>query len=56
MKTGRYSDAQIMGNMARMEGRVLVLCREHGKSNASYHKWRAMFGGMESPLLDLDPR
>ena len=26
------------------------LCREHGISNATFHKWRSKFGGMDASL------
>ncbi|MDG1787958.1 MAG: transposase, partial [Paracoccaceae bacterium] len=46
MKTGRYSDAQIMGFLKQAESGVPIseLCREHGMSNASFYKWRAKYG------------
>ena len=49
MKTGRYSDAQIMGILKQAESGVPIseLCREHGMSNASFYKWRAKYGGMD---------
>jgi transposase-like protein len=48
MKTARFRDAQIMGILKQAEGGTPVseLCREHGKSSASFYKWRAKFGGM----------
>lgn len=53
MKTGRYSDAQIMAILKQAEGGVPVseLCREHGMSSASFYKWRAKFGGMDASLM-----
>jgi putative transposase len=27
---------------------VPEVCREHGISNASFYKWRAMYGGMDA--------
>ena len=53
MKTGRYSDAQIMGILKQAESGVPVseFCREHGMSNASFYKWRAKFGGMDASLV-----
>ena len=38
MKTGRYSDVQIMVILKQAEGGVPVseLCREHGMSSASF--------------------
>ena len=53
MKTGRYSDAQIMGILKQAESGVPIseLCREHGMSNASFYKWRAKYGGMDVSLM-----
>ena len=27
------------------------LCREHGMSSASFYKWRAKFGGMDTSMI-----
>ena len=27
------------------------LCREHGMSNASFYKWRAKYGGMDTSMI-----
>ena len=53
MKSKRYSDAQIMGILKQAESGVPVseLCREHGMSNASFYKWRAKFGGMDTSMI-----
>ena len=53
MKTGRFSDAQIMGIVSQAESGVPVseLCREHGMSSASFYKWRAKFGGMDASMV-----
>lgn len=53
MKTGRYSDAQIMGILKQAESGVPIseLCREHGMSNASFYKWRAKYGGMDVSMV-----
>ena len=53
MKTGRYSDAQIMGILKQAESGVPIseLCREHGMSNASFYKWRAKYGGMDVSMM-----
>ena len=50
MKTSRYTEAQIIAILRYAEGGVPVaeLCREHGMSNASFHKWRAKYGDMPS--------
>ena len=53
IKTGRYSDAQIMGILKQAESGVPIseLCREHGMSNASFYKWRAKYGGMDVSMM-----
>ena len=53
MKNGRFSDAQIMTVLKQAESGVPVseLCREHGKSSASYYKGRTRFGGMDASLI-----
>ena len=51
MKTSRYTEARILAILRQAEGGVPVaeLCREHGMSNASFHKRRAKNGGMDGP-------
>ena len=53
MKTGRYSDAQIMGILKQAESGVPIseLCREHGMSSASFYKWRAKYGGRDVSMM-----
>ena len=53
MKTGRYSDAQIMGILKQAESGVPIseFFREHGMSNASFYKWRAKYGGMDVSMM-----
>lgn len=53
MKTSRYSDSQILGILKQPESGVPVpeLCREHGMSSATFHKWRAKYGGMGASLI-----
>ena len=53
MKTSRYTEAQILAILRQAEGGVPVaeLCREHGMSNASFYKWRAKDGGMDSSMI-----
>ena len=36
---------------ARAGTPVAELCREHGMSSASLHKWRSRFGGMDAPVM-----
>ena len=53
MKSGRFTDAQIMGVIRQTEGGVPVpdLCREHGISNATFYRWRAKYGGMDASMI-----
>lgn len=53
MKTGRFSDAQIMDILKQAENGLPVseLCREHGMSSASFYKWRAKYGGMDASMV-----
>lgn len=42
MKKSRFSDSQILSILKQAEGGAPVpeLCREHGMSSATFHKWR----------------
>ena len=53
MKISRYSDSQILAILKQAESGspVPVLCREHGMSSATFHKWRARFGGMDASMM-----
>ena len=53
LKMTRYSEPRILAILRQAEGGVPVaeLCREHGMSNASFYKWRAKDGGMDSSMI-----
>jgi len=53
MKKSHFSDSQIMATLKQAESGVPVpeLCREHGMSGASFYKWRAKFGGMDTSMI-----
>lgn len=53
MKTGKFSDSQIMAILKQGESGVPVaaLSREHGISSATYYKWRTKFGGMDTSMI-----
>jgi putative transposase len=53
MKTTRKSDSQIMQilNQAGSGVPVSELCREHGMSSATFYKWRAKYGGMDTSMI-----
>lgn len=53
MKKSKFSDSQIMHALKRVEAGLGVpdLCREIGISKATFYKWRAKFGGMDTSLI-----
>ena len=53
MKKSRFTDSQIMAILKQAESGVPVpqLCREHGMSSASFYKWRAKYGGMDTSMI-----
>jgi putative transposase len=58
MKKSRFTDSQIAEALKRVEAGLAVpeLCRELGISSATFYKWRAKYGGMDtSPPLAIAP-
>jgi len=53
MKKPRFSDGQIFQVLKEAEAGVPVpeLCRKYGMSNASFYKWRAKYGGMDTSMM-----
>ena len=53
MKKSRFTDSQIMDALKRVEAGLSVpeVCRELGISVATFYKWRAKFGGMDTSLM-----
>ena len=53
MKKSRFTDSQIVEALKRAEAGVTVpeLCRERGVSSATFYKWRAKFGGMDTSMV-----
>ena len=53
MKKSRYTDSQILAILKQAEGGTPVpqLCREHGMSSATFYKWRAKYGGMDTSMM-----
>ena len=53
MKTSKFTDSQIMAILKQAEAGTPVpnLCREHGMSSATFYKWRAKYGGMDTSLM-----
>lgn len=53
MKKSRFSDSQIIEALKRVEAGLPVpdLCRELSISSATFYKWRAKFGGMDTSMM-----
>lgn len=53
MKKSRFTDSQIMDALKRVEAGLPVpeLCRELGISTATFYKWRAKYGGMDTSMM-----
>lgn len=53
MKKSRFSDSQIVEALKRVESGLAVpeVCRELGISSATFYKWRAKYGGMDTSLM-----
>ena len=53
MKKSKFSDSQIVEALKRVEGGLSVpeLCRELGISAATFYKWRAKYGGMDTSMM-----
>jgi len=53
VKKSRFTDIQIMAALKRIEVGLPVpeICRELGISTATFYKWRAKFGGMDTSMI-----
>lgn len=53
MKKSKFSDSQIIESLKRAEAGLSVpeLCRELGISSATFYKWRAKYGGMDTSMM-----
>ena len=53
MKKSRFTDSQIAEALKRVEAGLAVpeLCREIGISSATFYKWRAKYGGMDTSMM-----
>ena len=53
MKKSRFTVSQTMAALKRVEAGLSVpeICRELGISNATFYKWRAKFGGMDTSMM-----
>ena len=53
MRQSRYTNSQILAILKQAQAGTPVpeLCREHGMSSATFYKWRAKYGGMDSSMI-----
>lgn len=53
MKKSKFSDSQIMAALKQAESGtgVPAICRELGISSATFYKWRAKYGGMDTSMM-----
>lgn len=47
MKRKRFSEEQIIGVLQDVWAVITEFCRRHGGGTATFHAWKAKFGGME---------
>ena len=49
MKRSKFTDEQIIGILREQEAgaKTAEICRRHGISSATFHAWKARFGGMD---------
>ena len=54
MKRSKFTDSQIMEALKRVDAGLAVpeICRELGISTATFYKWRAKYGGMDTSMID----
>ena len=53
MKRSKFTDSQIMDALKRGDAGLAVpeVCRELGISSATFYKWRAKNGGMDTSMM-----
>jgi len=53
MKRSKFTDGQIMDALKRVDAGLAVpeVCRELGISAATFYKWRAKYGGMDTSMM-----
>ena len=53
MERSKFTDTQIMDALKRVDAGLAVpeVCRELGISTATFYKWRAKYGGMDTSMM-----
>ena len=53
MKRSKFTDSQIMEALKRVDAGLAVpeICRELGISTATFYKWCAKYGGMDTSMI-----
>ena len=53
MKRSKFTDSQIMDALKRVDAGLAVpdVCRELGIGSATFYKWRARYGGMDTSMM-----
>lgn len=53
MRKSKFRESQVLNLLKQAESGVPVvdICREHGISNATFYKWRAKYGGMDTSMM-----
>lgn len=53
MKRSKFTDSQIMDALKRVDAGLAVpeVCRGLGISTATFYKWRAKYGGMDTSMM-----
>ena len=53
MKRSKFTDSQIMDTLKRVDAGLAVpeVCRELGISTATFYKWRAKYGVMDTSMM-----
>ena len=53
MKKSQFTEEQILGVLRQVEGgrTIADVCREHGISDATYHRWKGKYGGLQVSQL-----
>lgn len=53
MKKSKYSEQQIIALLKEVElgAKITETCRKYGIRDATYHKWKSAYGGMDASQL-----